>query len=130
MLEARDENTIGLPFGCLSTQIIMQSDINISGEPKMNIQEPISNQTLMKSNAQLRHEGQDEAAQPPPTHVEMPAVASSSHTAPPPPQSDVVLAQILASLESLHGGMSSMQWVVHSINLCVEQCQLDIQECL
>jgi hypothetical protein len=23
-----------------------------------------------------------------------------------------------------------MQRVVHSINLCVEQCQLDIQECL
>jgi len=23
-----------------------------------------------------------------------------------------------------------MQWVVHSINLHVEQCQLDIQECL
>jgi hypothetical protein len=33
-------------------------------------------------------------------------------------------------LESLQGGMSSMQREIHSINLCVEQCQLDIQECL
>jgi hypothetical protein len=60
----------------------------------------------------------------------MPTVASSSQTALPPPQSDVVLTQILASLESLHEGMSSMQQVVHSIDLRVEQCQLDIQECL
>jgi hypothetical protein len=96
----------------------------------MKIQEPLSNQTLMKCNAQLRHEGKDEAPQPPPIHVEMPAVASSSQTAPPPSQSDAVLTQILASLESLHGGMSLMQQVVHSINLCVEQCQLGIQECL
>jgi hypothetical protein len=96
----------------------------------MKIQDPLGNQTLMKSNAQLRHEGQDEAPQPPPIHVEMPTVASSSQTPPPPPQSDAVLTQVLASLESLQGGMSSMQWVVHSINLCVEQCQLDIQEWL
>jgi hypothetical protein len=130
MLEARDENTTGLPFGCFISQIIIQSSINISGEPKMKIQDPLGNQTLMKSNAQLRHEGQDEAPQPPPIHVEMAALASSSQTAPPPPQSDAVLTQILASLESIHGGMSSMQRVVHSINLHVEHCQLDIQECL
>jgi hypothetical protein len=98
----------------------MQSGINISRDPKMKIQEPLSNQTLMKCNAQLRHEGKDEAPQPPPIHVEMPAIASSAQTAPPPSQSDAVLTQILASLESLHGGMSLMQQVVHSINLCVE----------
>jgi hypothetical protein len=72
MLEAQDENITGLPFGCLITQIIIQSGIDISGEPKMKIQNPLDNQTLMKSNAQLRHEGQDEAPQPPPIHVEMP----------------------------------------------------------
>jgi hypothetical protein len=38
MLEARDENTRGHPFGCLITKIIMQSGISISGEPKMKIQ--------------------------------------------------------------------------------------------
>jgi hypothetical protein len=84
----------------------------------------------MKANAQLRHEGRDEAPQPPPIHVKMPTVASSSQTAPPPPQSNAVLTQILAFLESLHEGMSSMQRVVHSIDLFVEQRQLDIQECL
>jgi len=84
---------------------------------QMKIQEPLGNQTPMKSNAQLRHEGQDEAHQPPPIHVEMPTVASSSQTARPPPQSNAVLTKILASLESLHGGRSSMRWVVHSINL-------------
>jgi hypothetical protein len=42
MLEARDKNNIGLPFNCLITQIILQSRIDVSGEPKMKIQEPIS----------------------------------------------------------------------------------------
>jgi hypothetical protein len=130
MLEARDKNTTGLPFACLITQIILQSGIDIFGEPKMKIQDPLGNQTLIKSNAQLRHEGQDEAPQHPLIHVEMPIVASSSQTAHPPSQSDAVLAHILASLESLHGGMSSLQREVHYINLHVEQCQLDIQECL
>jgi hypothetical protein len=54
MLEARDENNTGLPFGCLLTQIILQSGISVTREPKMKIQDPISKQTLMKSNAQLR----------------------------------------------------------------------------
>jgi hypothetical protein len=35
-------------------------------------------QTLMKSNAQLRHEGQDKAPQPPPVQFEIPIGASSS----------------------------------------------------
>jgi hypothetical protein len=93
MLEARDENTIGLPLACLITQIIIQSGIHISEEPKMKIQDPLSNQTLMKSNAQLRHKGQDGAPQPLYIRVEMPVVASSSQTAPLPPQSDVILTQ-------------------------------------
>jgi hypothetical protein len=38
MLEAHDEGNSGLPFGCLLTQIILQSGINIIGEPKMKIQ--------------------------------------------------------------------------------------------
>jgi hypothetical protein len=43
-------------LGCLITQIILQSGINVFVEPKMKIQELISKQTLMKSNAQLRRE--------------------------------------------------------------------------
>jgi hypothetical protein len=53
ILEARDEGNTSLPFGCLLTQIILQSGISVAGEPKMKIQDPISKQTLMKSNAQL-----------------------------------------------------------------------------
>jgi hypothetical protein len=56
MLEAKDENNTSLPFGCLLTQIILQSGIDIAGEPKMKIQDPLSKQTLMKSNAQQRHD--------------------------------------------------------------------------
>jgi hypothetical protein len=58
----------------------------------MKIQDPLSKQTLMKSNAQLRCEDQDEAPQPPPIHVEMLDIASSSQTALPRPQQDAVSA--------------------------------------
>jgi hypothetical protein len=60
MLEARDEGNTSLPFGCLLTQIILQSSINITGELKMKIQQPISKQTLMKSNAQLQRDDSDD----------------------------------------------------------------------
>jgi hypothetical protein len=59
MLEARDENNFYLPFVCLLTQIILQSVIDVAGEPKMKIQDPLNKQTLMKSNAQLRHDNLD-----------------------------------------------------------------------
>jgi hypothetical protein len=85
MIEAQDENNIGLPFGCLLSQIILQSGIDVAGEPKMKIQDPLSKQTLMKSNAQLRRDDQDEDPQSAPIHVEMPDIASSSQTALPPP---------------------------------------------
>jgi hypothetical protein len=42
MLEARDEGNADLLFGCLLTQIILQSGVNVIGEPKMKIQQPIS----------------------------------------------------------------------------------------
>jgi hypothetical protein len=99
ILEARDENNTGLPFGCLLTQIILQSGIDVVGEPKMKIQDPINNQTLMKSNAQLRREDKDDALEPPPIHV--PDIRFSSQTAPPPPQQDTGYAQILEVLAAL-----------------------------
>jgi hypothetical protein len=37
ILEACDESNTGLPFGCLLTQIILQSGISIAGEPKIKI---------------------------------------------------------------------------------------------
>jgi hypothetical protein len=122
ILEAPDESNTGLPFGCLLTQIILQSGIGVAGEPKMKIQDPISKQTFMKSNAQLRHDDLDDAPPPPSIHV----VA---------PQQDAGYAQILKALVALQGGMSSMQLAmssmqqsistmqqeVHSVNLRVEQ---------
>jgi hypothetical protein len=53
MIEAQDENNIGLPFGCLLSQIILQSGIDVAGEPKMKIQDPLSKQTLMKPLSRL-----------------------------------------------------------------------------
>jgi hypothetical protein len=81
MLEACDESNTSLPFGCLLTQIILQSSINITGEPKMKIQQPISKHTLMKSNAQLRRDDSDDEVLIPPTMpVGFPDMASSSQT--------------------------------------------------
>jgi hypothetical protein len=93
----------------LITHIILQFGIEVAGEPKMKIQDPLNKQTLMKSNAQLRREDQDEAPQPPPIHVDMLDIASSSQTVPPPPQHDAGYAQILAAFTSLQGGINSMQ---------------------
>jgi hypothetical protein len=88
ILEASDEGNTGLPFGCLLTQIILQSGISVTGKPKMKIQNPIS-KTLMKSNAQLRRDDQDDDPQSPHIHVVVPDMASTSQIAPPPPRQDV-----------------------------------------
>ncbi len=52
----------------------------------------------MKSNAQLRRDDLDDVLQPSPIHVAVPDMASSSQTAPPPPQQDAGYAQILEAL--------------------------------
>jgi hypothetical protein len=62
----------------------------------------------------------DDAPQPPPIHVAVPDMASSSQTA-----ADTSERQSTMQLTLL-----SLQQEVHSINLRVEQSQLDIQECL
>jgi hypothetical protein len=74
----------------------------------MKIQDPISKQMLMKSNAQLRRDDLDDVPQPPPIHVVVPDMASSSQTAPPSTSQDTRYAQILEALAVLQGGMSSM----------------------
>jgi hypothetical protein len=144
ILEARDESNTGLPFGCLLTQIILQSGISIAGEPKMKIQDPLNKQTLMKSNAQLwRDDPDDDMPQPPLIPIGILSVASSSQTTSP-PQPKVSYSQIMEALLAILGGMSSMQLSmssiqqsistmqqeVHSNNLRVEQNQLDLQKCL
>jgi len=40
-----DESNTGLPFGCLLTQILIDSGISIASEPKMKIQDPLKKQT-------------------------------------------------------------------------------------
>jgi hypothetical protein len=108
MMEARDEGNAGLPFGCLLTQIILQSGVNVTGEPKMKIQQLISKQTLMKSNAQLRRDDSDDevpiAATMP---VGFPEMASSSQTVPP-SEPEVNYSQIMEALAAIQGGMSSI----------------------
>jgi hypothetical protein len=142
ILEARDESNTGLPFSCLLTQIILQSGISIAGEPKMKIQNPIGKQTLIKSNAQLRRDDSDDDA-PATMPVGFPNMTSSSQTIPP-SEPEVNYSQIMEALTAIQGGMSTMQLSmtsmqqsittmqqeVHSINLCVEQNQLDLRKCL
>jgi hypothetical protein len=62
MLEMKDEYSTGLPFACLVTKICLCCMTNIvDTEPKVRVQDPLESQTLMKSNAQMRFEGQGEA---------------------------------------------------------------------
>jgi hypothetical protein len=103
MLEARDESNTALPFGCLVTQIILQSGININGESKMKIQQPLSKHTLMKSNAQLRTDDSDDevpilATMP----VGFPDMASSSQDSPAFRARDQFFLN--------HGGLSCYSW--------------------
>jgi hypothetical protein len=76
MLEVRDEKNTSLSFGCLITQICLQVVPDISdSEPRSRIPNALGIQTLMKSNAQLRHEAQGAVPQPP---LDLPTAASSS----------------------------------------------------
>lgn len=115
MLEARDENNAGLPFGCLITQIIIQLGINVNGEPRMKIKQPLSKQTLLKSNVQLQRDNSDDdkpAAMP----VAFLDVASSSHTIPP-SEPEANFSQIMEALAVIQGGMTTLQQSTSSLQL-------------
>jgi hypothetical protein len=112
ILEARDESNTGLPFGCLLTQIILQSGISITREMKMKIQNPIGKQTLMKSNAQLRRDDSDDVLTAMP--VGFPDMASSSHTVRL-SELEVNYSQIMEALAAIQGGMSTMQLSMSSM---------------
>jgi hypothetical protein len=106
MLEASDEG---------NTHIILQSGINITGEPKMKIQQPISKKTLMKSNAQLRRDDSDnEVPIPAAMPIDFPDMASSSQTVPP-SEPEVNFSQIMEALAIIQGGMSTMQQSITSM---------------
>jgi len=122
MLEVRDEKNTSLYFGCLITQICLRVVPDISdSEPCSRIPDPLGIQTLMKSNAQLRHVAQGGVSQPPP--VPPPAVASSSQAVPPTFDIEVAFTQLMSSMRAL-------KCEVNLIGECVEQCQIDIEECL
>jgi hypothetical protein len=79
MLEMRDEHSTGLPFTCLVIKICLCSMTDIAeAKPKVRVQDPLGSQALMKSNAQLRFEGQGESPQPPPVPGDQHAAAFSS----------------------------------------------------
>jgi hypothetical protein len=123
MLEVRDEKNASLSFGCLITQICLQVVPDISdSEPHSRIPDPLGIQTLMKSNAQLRHEAQGTVPQPPPD-LPPTAVSSSSQAVPPSFDIEATFAQLMTS-------MSALQWEVNLIRERVKQSQIDIRECL
>jgi hypothetical protein len=103
----------------------------------MKIQQPISKQTLMKSNAQLqRDDSDDEVSIPAAMPVGFPDMASSSQTVPP-SEPEINFSQIMEALAAIQGGMSTMQQSitsiqpeVHSINKQVGQNQLDLKDYL
>jgi hypothetical protein len=122
MLEVRDEKNTSLSFGCLITQIYLQVVTYIlDSEPRSRILDPLSIQTLMKSNVQLRHEAQGGVPQPPP--VPPLAVASTSQAVPLSFDIEVAFTQLMSS-------MGALQREVNLIGERVEQCQIDIRECL
>jgi hypothetical protein len=89
----------------------------------MKIQDPLSKQTLMKSNAQLCRDDpvDDEVPPPPPIPVGIPCVASSS-TASPPSQDDSY-SQIMEALVAIQGRMSTMQLSMSSMQQSISTMQ-------
>jgi len=97
MLEVRDEKNTSLSFGCLITKICLPVVTDISdSEPRSRIPDPLGIQTLMKSNAQLRHEALGGVPQPPP--VPPPVAASSSQAMPPTFDIEAEFTQLMSSM--------------------------------
>jgi len=100
MLEMHDKHHIGLPFACLVTRICLQVVPDIPAmEPKEKTKDTPAKHTVLKSNAQLRFEDQQEVASPP--AQDDPVAASSSQTAPPTPATDAMLSRILDTMLSI-----------------------------
>jgi hypothetical protein len=97
--------------------------LDISGsESPSQIPDPLGIQTLMKSNAQLRHKAQGSVPQPPPD-LPTAAASSSSQAAHPSFDIEVAFAQLMTS-------MTALQREVNLIGERVEQSQINIKECL
>jgi hypothetical protein len=108
---------------CLVMKIYLCFMTNIPDtEPKVRVQDPLGSQTLMKSNSQLRFEGQGKRPQPP-VQIDQHTATSSSQTTPPHPSIDDAFSQIMDALGSL-------QREVSTIGEQVERCQIGIKVCL
>jgi hypothetical protein len=90
-------------------------------EPKEKTKDTLGKDTMMKSNAQLRIEDQQEVASPP--AQDDPTVASSSQTAPPPLAINAMLSRILDTILSIQREVTNM-------SICVEQNHTNIRRCL
>jgi hypothetical protein len=124
MLEVRDETNTSLSFGRLITHIYLQFVTYISDSKlRSRILDPLGKQTLMKSNAQLRHKGQGKVPKPPPVQVDPSVAASSSQTMPHTFNIEAAFAQLMST-------MGSLQREVTLIGERVEQSQIDILEYL
>lgn len=71
-------------------------------EPKEKTKDTLGKHTVLKSNAQLCLQDQQEVASPP--AQDDPATASSSQTAPPPSATDAMLSRILDNAFHSAGG--------------------------
>jgi hypothetical protein len=122
MLEMRGEHQTGLPFAFLVTRICLQVALDIlTIEPKEKTKDTLGKHIVLKSNAQLRFEDQQEVASPP--TQDDPAAASSSQTAPPRSATNAMLACVLDT-------MLSIQWEVTTMGIHVEQNHINIRRCL
>jgi hypothetical protein len=101
MLEVHDEKNMSLSFRCLITQICLQVVTDISdSEPCSWILDPLGIQTLMKSNAHLRHEAQGGVLHPPPVPP-LVATSSSSQAVPPTFDFEAAFTQLMSSMGAL-----------------------------
>jgi len=104
MLEVRDETNTSLSFGCLITQICRQVVIDISdSKPRSRILDPLAIQTLMKSNAQLRHKAQGDVLHPPLVPVALSAAAPSSQAVPLSFDIEAAFTQLMSSMGAAFG---------------------------
>jgi len=71
-------------------------------EPRSRIPDPLGIQTLMKSNAQLRHEAQGAVPQPPP-NLPTAVASSSSQVVPPSFDIEAAFAQLMTSIQLFSG---------------------------
>jgi len=122
MLEMCDEHQTDLPFVCLVTRICLQvTPDNPVMEPNEKTKDTLGKHTVLKSNAQLCIEDQQEVASP--LAQNDPGAASSSQTAPPPPATNAMLSRILDT-------MLSIQREVTTMGIRVEQNHINIKQCL